>query len=83
MVSLLTCSEFLRQLGDYLEGTTESSLRGLLETHVRNCRKCSVVLDTTQKTIRLFRQTQPPELPEHLRIRLMSAIEAKIVKRRR
>ena len=61
---MLTCAEFLSEFGDYLENTASPELRTRLERHLRECRTCQVILDTTRKTIRIVTDTDSFTLPE-------------------
>ena len=64
MTSLLTCKEFLQELTDYLDSTVDAELRRKLEAHINECPNCFVILDTTQKTIKVYKGMQPQEIPE-------------------
>jgi anti-sigma factor RsiW len=68
------CTEFLRELTDYLDGTLSESMRAELDEHLHWCHECHVVMNTTQKTIEIYRDNQLYELPESLRDRLHQAI---------
>jgi len=75
---LLTCEEFLRELADYLDARVDAELCRKLEAHIGNCSKCFVILDTTQRTIRLYKGMKPEEVPEVIHVRLMAALERKL-----
>ena len=70
----MKCTEFLRELTDYLDGTLSESMRAELDEHLHWCHECHVVMNTTQKTIEIYRDNQLYELPESLRDRLHQAI---------
>ena len=74
---MLTCKEFLQELNDYLDDVVDAGLRNRIEAHVNECPNCFVILDTTKKTIEIYRDSQLYELPEDLRSRLRSAIMTK------
>jgi anti-sigma factor RsiW len=78
MTSLLTCKEFLQELTDYLDATVDAELRLKLEKHITECPNCFVILDTTQKTIKVYKGMQEKEIPEEVYVRLMKAVERKI-----
>jgi anti-sigma factor RsiW len=79
---LLTCKEFMQELNDYLDETVDVELRRRLETHITECPNCFVILDTTRKTIQVYKGMQPQVLPEEVQIRLMKAVERKIAARK-
>jgi anti-sigma factor RsiW len=78
MMSLLTCKEFLQELTDYMDSTVDVELRRKLEAHISECPNCFVILDTTQRTIKVYKGMEPQAIPEEVHIRLMKAVERKI-----
>ena len=73
----MNCTRFLQELSDYLDGALDSRTRTELEEHLVWCHDCYVVCDTTKKTIQIYRDSQPYDLPDDLRTRLQSAILSK------
>ena len=76
----MKCKEFLQELTDYLDGKITDSLRAELDEHLHWCHECHVVMNTTKKTIEIYRDNEVYELPEDLRSRLHQAILAKCKK---
>jgi len=72
---LLTCKEFLQELAHYLDITVDVELRRKLEAHISECSRCHVILDTTQKTIKLYKGMKPQEVPELVHTRLMTTVK--------
>ena len=50
---MLSCAEFLAEFGDYLEHAASPEVRAHLEEHLRECKTCQVIVDSTRKTIRI------------------------------
>lgn len=73
----MTCTEFLAKLDDLLDDVVTAPLRAELEEHLRGCEHCVVTLNTTRKTIEIYRTHEIYELPNDLRERLEAAILAK------
>jgi Putative zinc-finger len=73
----VTCSEFLAELDDLIDDAVTPTLRTDLELHLRECEHCVITLNTTRKTIEIYRQNELYELPPALRNRLQAAILAK------
>jgi anti-sigma factor RsiW len=71
------CKEFLNELTDYLDGTMTEAVRAELDEHLHWCHDCHVVLNTTKKTIEIYRDNTIYELPERLRVQLQQAIITK------
>lgn len=76
----MTCTEFIAQLDDLLEDRVSVKLRADLEEHLRGCEHCVITMNTTRKTIEIYRSHELYELPEALRARLQKAILAKCKK---
>ena len=76
----MTCTEFIAQLDDLLEERVTTTLRADLEEHLRGCGHCVITMNTTRKTIEIYRSHELYELPNELRERLQKAILAKCKK---
>ena len=50
---MLSCAEFLTEFGDYIDQVASPDLRIRLEEHLRECKTCRVIVDSTQKTIKI------------------------------
>ena len=61
---MLTCKQFLQELNDYLDPNTDPEIKRHLETHVTQCPNCFVIVDTTQKTLQVYKGVQPLSIPE-------------------
>jgi hypothetical protein len=73
----VTCTEFLALLDDLIDDTATNEMRGDLEEHLRGCEHCEVTLNTTRKTIEIYRSHEIYDLPSGLRERLHAAIMAR------
>jgi len=71
------CNDFLKELSDYLDGRITEELKVELDEHLHWCHECHVVMNTTKKTIEIYRDNQIYELPTGLRTRLHDAIMKK------
>ncbi len=73
----VTCSDFLKELTDYLDDSMDAQTTAELEDHLQWCHNCYVVCNTTKMTIEIYRDSHLYELPDDLRGRLRSAIMTK------
>ncbi len=76
----MTCTEFLSILVDVLDESIAAETRTEIEVHLKKCGHCKVVLDTTRKTIEIFRCHEIYELPAEVSERLHVAIMTKCSK---
>jgi len=73
----MTCTDFLSQLTDYFDGQISPELLEEVRAHTASCQHCEVILDTTRKTISVYRNHELYELPTEFQERLHTAIMAK------
>jgi anti-sigma factor RsiW len=79
---LLTCKEFLQELNDYLDDAVDVKLRQHIEAHITQCPNCFVILDTTKKTIQVYKGMQPQTLPSEVSSRLNKAVERMLAQKK-
>ncbi len=75
---MLTCSEVLAELSNYLDNEVSAELRQGLEEHLKDCPNCWVLFDTTRKTIQIFRGAEPYPLPKGLHDKLQEALRKRM-----
>ena len=75
---LLTCKDFLKELSDYLDESSDRELRAKLENHITQCPNCWVIADTTRKTIQIYKGMDLYPIPRDVEDRLMRALEKKM-----
>ena len=76
---MLTCKDFLNELNEFLDESVEPEIRHKLQEHVNECPNCWVVLDTTKRTIQVYRGQEPQPIPPDIHARLMDALQKKIL----
>jgi hypothetical protein len=79
---LLTCKQFLQELNDYLDPNTDAEMKRRLESHVTECPNCFVILDTTQRTLQIYKGIEPQSIPEDVKTRLLKALDRKMAARK-
>ena len=70
----MKCAELLAMLNEYVEGTVNPALCEEFEKHMAGCNPYQVVVDNIRKTITLYKEGKPYELPTAFRQRLHSAL---------
>jgi putative zinc finger protein len=75
---VVTCEQVWREVSNYLEGEIDPALRVALEGHVKQCKRCTAVLDGTRNVVRLYADGRMFQLPlgfsGRLRRRLAAAM---------
>jgi hypothetical protein len=70
----MKCADLLATLNDYVEGTVDPAICEEFERHMAGCNPCQVVVDNIRRTITLYKEGKPYELPIEFRQRLHSAL---------
>jgi anti-sigma factor RsiW len=70
----VNCTDFLAKLTDYFDGQIDKDLLTEVKEHLGTCHHCEVVVDTTRKTIDIYRGNETQEFPEELADRLRGAV---------
>jgi len=76
----VTCTEFLAILDDVIDESIAAETRTEIETHLKKCGHCEVVLNTTRQTIEIYRCHEIYELPTEVSDRLHASIMEKCKK---
>ena len=71
----MKCAELLAALNEYVDGTVDPAICEEFEKHMAGCNPCQVVVDNIRKTITLYKEGQPIELPATFRQRLHAALQ--------
>jgi anti-sigma factor RsiW len=72
----------MQELNDYLDEAVDVEVRRKIEVHISECPNCFVILDTTRKTIQVYKGMQPQVLPTEVQTRLLKAVERKMAARK-
>jgi hypothetical protein len=78
---MISCADFLAEFGEYIDDTAGADLRAHLQEHLRECKTCRVIVDSTRKTIQFVTEsgsfTLPAEAVEPLVSNVMSRVRQK------
>jgi len=61
---LISCADFMAEIGNYLEGDVAEEVRLQLEHHLSHCQTCTILVDSSRKTLRIVTDTGSFDLPE-------------------
>ncbi len=78
---MVTCKQFLQELNDYLDPNVDSTIKIHLQAHVSQCPNCFVVVDTTKKTMQVYKGLEARSIPPDVETRLWAALERKMAAR--
>ena len=57
----MDCAQLIQYLSDYIDNQLDEKLAEAARAHLSTCHNCAVVLDSTKKTILLYRENRSRE----------------------
>jgi anti-sigma factor (TIGR02949 family) len=73
--TMISCSEAVKQLWEYLDGTVEEADRALLEEHISRCRRCCGELEFARELRRVLTMSAYVDLPTDVLRRLNQTLQ--------
>ena len=73
---MVSCKTIIAHLSEYLDGDASVEMRQKIERHLRGCRRCSAVYDSTRKMLVITGDERVFELPEGYEERLHSFLNS-------
>ena len=61
---MINCADFMAEIGNYLDGEIAEEVRLQLEHHLAHCQTCTVLVDSTRKTLKIVTDAGSFDLPE-------------------
>jgi len=80
---LISCADFMAEIGNYLEGEAAAEVRSQLEQHLSHCVTCQVIVDSSRKTIQVLTDSGSFDLPDPVLKPIAKEIMNKIRKEQR
>jgi hypothetical protein len=75
---MISCQDFITELGNLLDDDLASEIREQLETHLAHCNTCQVLYDSTRKTLRIVTESGSFDYPEPIAESLVSSVMDRI-----
>jgi Predicted transmembrane transcriptional regulator (anti-sigma factor) len=73
----MKCKDLLNALNDYIDGEIDPAVCEEFEKHMADCNPCQIVVDTIKKTIIIYKEGKPYELPLEFKKKLHSVLQEK------
>lgn len=74
----MNCQNVIQELSNFIDGDLDTASKQELESHLKACDECRLVVDQTKRTVKIFCDSEPIELPGEVRDRLHGALRRKI-----
>ncbi len=77
---MLTCKQVLAELSNYLDHEVGPELKRALDQHLAKCDRCSLMYDTTRRTLTIVSECGPFEVPLAVSARLYPRLREALAK---
>ncbi len=77
---MVSCKTIIANLSAYLDGDAAPEMRQKVERHLRGCRRCSAVYDSTRKMLVITGDERIFEIPSGFSQRLHSFLDSTLSK---
>ncbi len=75
---MVSCKKVIAELSNYLDESIDSKLKAEIAHHLRHCRRCSVLLDSTRKVLVISGDDRTFEFPAGYSERLHQYLSQKL-----
>ena len=75
---MISCADFMAEIGNYLDGEAVAEVRLQLEQHLAHCVTCQVVEDSSRKTTQILTDSGSFDRPDPVLKPIASEIMNKI-----
>jgi mycothiol system anti-sigma-R factor len=72
---MISCSEAVKQLWEYLDGTVEADQRAAIEEHLSFCRRCCGEVEFAEELREFLARSARDEVPPEVIARLTATLE--------
>ncbi len=80
---VISCEQVWLEISDYLDGEVDLELRAAIEEHVKNCQRCTAVLNGMRNVTQLYGDERMMEVPAGFSRRLHQRLENEMSRSRR
>jgi anti-sigma factor RsiW len=76
----LNCAGVIRHVSSYIDGDLEATMIEEIEMHLKTCRDCTVLVQQTKLTVKLYYDSDLVDYPVEVQARLHETLRRKICK---
>jgi len=74
----MNCDGVVRRVSSYIDGDLEVSVLEEIEVHLKSCRECTILVQQTELTVTLYRDSDLTDFPGEVRTRLHQTLRRAI-----
>ncbi len=74
----MNCDGVIRAVSSYIDGELELAIQEEFEVHLKGCSGCTIFVQQTKLTVKIFYDAEMVDLPAEVRSRLHETLRRKI-----
>lgn len=74
----MNCNSVIRRVSSYIDGELAATVVEEIELHLKECRHCTILVQQTKLTVRLYYDSDLADLPVDVQARLRETLRRKI-----
>ena len=78
----MNCQGVVRRISSYIDGELEATVVEEIELHLKECEECTILVQQTKLTVRLYYDSDLVDFPEEVQARLHETLRRKIRRER-
>ena len=79
----MNCAGLIRRVSSYIDGDLEATIIEEIELHLKTCRDCTVLVQQTKLTVKLYCDSDLVDYPVEVKARLHETLRRKLGEPRR
>jgi anti-sigma factor RsiW len=79
----MNCSGVIRRISSYIDGDLEATVIEEIELHLKQCQECTVLVQQTKLTVKLYYDSDLVDFPVEVQARLHETLRRKIRREQR
>ena len=76
----MNCASVIRRVSSYIDGDLEATMIEEIELHLKTCQDCTVLVQQTKLTVKLYYDSDLADYPVEVQARLHETLRRKICK---
>jgi anti-sigma factor RsiW len=74
----MNCHGVIRRISSYIDGDLEATVVEEIELHLKECEECTILVQQTKLTVRLYYDSDLVDFPVEVQARLHETLRRKI-----
>lgn len=74
---MYSCDDVIAELSSFIDGEVDEQARRHVESHLRDCRTCTAIYDSTRKSLRIVTDSGSFDVPADMTAKIMERLRSR------